>query len=266
MVYDFQRASMTKRIPAWILDFILLITLATGFMWAWSHFIDIAPHTDAMLSIEAQYKAKYDGQLKVSIEEYEKMTEEEKIEKLTAEDRLAIQKAIEKVNEELFQNDEYLNAIGMLISRRFSLISLSCLCAYFILEFLIPLWLKNGQTIGKKMFSLALMRTDSVKLTNFALFVRSMLGKCTIETLVPAMLFMAMLIAPIGMVAPTIILGILAVQIGLLVSSRNRACIHDLMAVTVVIDHASQMIYETAEDLMEHKKQLAAEEAQRQEY
>ena len=75
-----------------------------------------------------------------------------------------------------------------------------------------------------------------------------------------------MLIAPIGMVAPTIILGILAVQIGLLVSSRNRACIHDLMAVTVVIDHASQMIYETAEDLMEHKKQIAAEEAQRQEY
>ena len=77
MVYDFQRASLTKRIPAWILDFILLITLVSGFMWAWSQVIDIAPDTEAMLSIEMQYKEKYDGQLKVSIEEYEKMTEEE---------------------------------------------------------------------------------------------------------------------------------------------------------------------------------------------
>ena len=110
------------------------------------------------------------------------------------------------------------------------------------------------------------MRTDSVKLTPFALFVRSMLGKCTVETMVPVLMLMAMVMAPIGMIGPTIIFGILAVNVGLLVSSRNRACIHDLMAVTVVIDYSSQMIFNTADDLMDHKKRLAAEEAQRKEY
>ena len=258
MVYDFQRASMTKRIPAWILDFILLITLATGFLWAWSHFIDIAPHTDAMLSIEAQYKAKYDGQLKVSIEEYEKMTEEEKIEKLTAEDRLAIQKAIEKINEELFQNEEYLNAYGMFISSIFSLISLSCLCAYFILEFLIPLWLKNGQTIGKKCFGVALMRKDGVKVTPFMMFTRTILGKCSVELMFPAMLYVILsgTIVALGVCA----ISLLA-QIIVPLATRNKTAIHDLVACTVAVDMSSQMIFDSVEEMEAYNAQFDVDKA-----
>lgn len=258
MVYDFQRASMTKRIPAWILDFILLVTLATGFLWAWSHFIDIAPHTDAMLSIEAQYKAKYDGQLKVSIEEYEKMTEEEKIEKLTAEDRLAIQKAIEKINEELFQNEEYLNAYGMFISRTFSMISLSCLCAYFILEFLIPLWLKNGQTIGKKCFGVALMRKDGVKVTPFMMFTRTILGKCSVELMFPAMLYVILS-------GSVVALGICAIsllaQIIVPLATRNKTAIHDLVACTVAVDMSSQMIFDSVEEMEAYNAQFDVDKA-----
>lgn len=258
MVYDFQRASMTKRIPAWILDFILLITLATGFLWAWSHFIDIAPHTDAMLSIEAQHKAKYDGQLKVSIEEYEKMTEEEKIEKLTAEDRLAIQKAIEKINEELFQNDEYLNAFGGAISSIFSMIALSCLCAYFILDFLIPLWLKNGQTIGKKCFGVALMRKDGIKVTPFMMFTRTILGKCSVELMFPAMLYVIL-----G--GSVVALGICAIsllaQIIVPLATRNKTAIHDLVACTVAVDMSSQMIFDSVEEMEAYNAQFDVDKA-----
>ena len=63
-----------------------------------------------------------------------------------------------------------------------------------------------------------------------------------------------------------IVFGILAINIGLLIANQNRPCIHDLMAVTVVIDHGSQQIFDTPEDLLEYKKKLAADDAERQEY
>lgn len=250
---DIQRANMWKRISAAFLDLILLVILITGLALLISEIVDYNSYVTALNDGYAKYEEMYDVTFGLDQDAFDALSKEE-------QDRYM------EASNAMDQDKEVLYAYDMTINLSFVIISVSIFLGYLILEFFVPMLFGNGQTIGKKMFSLALMRTDSVKLTNFALFVRSMLGKCTIETLVPAMLFMAMLIAPIGLIAPAIIFGILAVNIGLLVSSRNRACIHDLMAVTVVIDHASQMIYETAEDLMEHKKQLAAEEAQRQEY
>ena len=36
--------------------------------------------------------------------------------------------------------------------------------------------------------------------------------------------------------------------------TRTNSCIHDRLAMTVVVDMASQMIFETPEDLLEFKK------------
>ncbi|MBO5324194.1 MAG: RDD family protein [Oscillospiraceae bacterium] len=250
---DIQRANMWKRISAAFLDLILLVILITGIALLLSQIVNYNSYVTALNDGYAKYEEMYDVEFGLDQDAFDALSKEE-------QDRYM------EASNAMDQDEEVIYAYDMTINLSFLIISVSIFLGYLILEFFVPMLFGNGQTIGKKMFSLALMRTDSVKLTNFALFVRSMLGKCTIETMVPAMLFMAMLVAPIGMIAPTIILGLLAVQIGLLVSSRNRACIHDLMAVTVVIDHSSQMIFETADDLMEHKKQLAAEEAQRQDY
>lgn len=258
MVYDFQRASLTKRIPAWILDFILLITLVSGFMWAWSQVIDIAPDTEAMLSIEMQYKEKYDGQLKVSIEEYEKMTEEEIAQKLTAEEKLKITQTIQKINEELFVNEEYLDAMGRVISKIFSMISLSFLCAYFILEFLIPLWLKNGQTIGKKCFGIALMRKDGIKVTPFMMFTRTILGKCSIELMFPAMLYV---ILSGSIIALAVCAILFLVQIIVPLATRSKTAIHDLLACTVAVDMSSQMIFDTVEEMEAYNAQFDVDKA-----
>ena len=244
---------MWKRISAAFLDLILLVILITGIALLLSQIVNYNSYVTALNDGYAKYEEMYDVEFGLDQDAFDALSKEE-------QDRYM------EASNAMDQDEEVIYAYDMTINLSFLIISVSIFLGYLILEFFVPMLFGNGQTIGKKMFSLALMRTDSVKLTNFALFVRSMLGKCTIETMVPAMLFMAMLVAPIGMIAPTIILGLLAVQIGLLVSSRNRACIHDLMAVTVVIDHSSQMIFETADDLMEHKKQLAAEEAQRQDY
>ena len=250
---DIQRANMWKRIAAAFLDVILLVILITGLVLLLSNILDYNSYVTKLNDGYAKYEEMYGVQFGLDQEAFDALPKEE-------QDRYT------EASNALDQDKEVVHAYDMTISLSFVIISVSIFLGYLILEFFVPMLFGNGQTIGKKMFSLALMRTDSVKLTNFALFVRSMLGKCTIETLVPVMMLMAMLIAPIGLIAPAIVFGVLAINVGLLVSSRNRACIHDLMAVTVVIDHASQMIYETSEDLLEHKKQLAAAEAQRQDY
>ncbi|MBE6960402.1 MAG: RDD family protein [Ruminococcaceae bacterium] len=250
---DIQRANMWKRISAAFLDLILLVILITGLALGLSEILNYNAYVTALNDGYAKYEELYGVQFGLDQDAYDQLSKEE-------QDRYM------EASNALDQDKEVVRAYDMTITLSLLIISISIFLGFLILEFIVPLLFGNGQTIGKKMFNLALMRTDSVKLTTFALFVRSMLGKCTIETMVPVLMIMAMFMAPIGMIGPTIIFGILAVNIGLLVSSRNRACIHDMMAVTVVIDHSSQMIFETADDLTEHKKRLAAEEAQRQEY
>ena len=63
------------------------------------------------------------------------------------------------------------------------------------------------------------------------------------------------------------ILFVLAVcQLILYFSSENRMVLHDRMAGTVVVDFASQQIFETREDMLEAKKKAAKERAARREW
>ena len=126
--------------------------------------------------------------------------------------------------------------------------------------------LKNGQTLGKKIFGIALVRVDGVKITPFALFVRTVLGKYTIETMIPVLMAMMIFIGVIGILAPAIVLGLLIVQIALIITSKTNSALHDHMAATVAVDLNSQMIFATAEDLMEYKKKIHAEQVKKQSY
>lgn len=256
MYYDIQRASMTRRIPAWILDFILLITLVTGFMWVWSFVFDNTPYTEQIIAIENQYRAEYNGELKVSIEEYEAMTEEERTEKLTEEENAKIQEAIASINQALFEDKEYSAAYGKWVSNMFSMVSISFLCAYAILEFLVPLWLKNGQTLGKKCFGVALMRKDGIKVTPFMIFTRTILGKCSLELMVPIMLYVVLngSIVALGVVAVALL-----AQIIVPLATYNKTAIHDLVACTVAVDLSSQMIFDSPEAQTEYYKRLHEE-------
>ena len=135
-----------------------------------------------------------------------------------------------------------------------------------IFEFIIPLKFKNGQTLGKKVFGVGVMRVDGVKLSVFQLFVRTILGKYTLETMLPAMLILLLVfnIMPVACLAGIAI--ILITQIIFVLFSQLHTPIHDAIAGTVTVDFASQMIFETPEALLEYKKRIHAEAAERAEY
>ena len=140
------------------------------------------------------------------------------------------------------------------------------LLSYILLEFIVPLLLHNGQTLGKKAFGIAVMRVDGVRVTNLAMFIRTVLGKYTIETMVPVFIVLMILLELIGSLGTMILIGFYLTQLALVLIRQDHGLIHDLISGTVVVDMQSQMIFQTAEDLIAYRQQIHAQEAKKRPY
>ena len=245
---DIQKASMLRRVPAWLLDLILVLVLATGIMAGLSYVLNLDANIDEINAIYARYEKEYNTSFDITDEEFDKMSEED----------IA---RYEAASEALTKDAEAQKAYEMVLNLSLITLSGGFLGALFILEFLIPLWLKNGQTLGKKVFGIALMRNDGIKVNTFMIFARTILGKFTVETMIPIFLLLASIFGILGLGGLVLcVVALLAPVITALVT-RNKTAFHDLMACTIVVDLASQMIFNTPEEQLEYYKQLHEENA-----
>ena len=248
MIYDLQKASFSKRISAFLFDFIIFCVIAVGIAVLISTIVGYDEKLDALIDCYSQYEVEFGIDLDISDEDYNKLTEE--------------QKNQYKLADEAFAKDE---RVAYLYSAVFSLtlliISLASLLSFALTELLVPAIFKNGQTLGKKIFSIGVMRTDGVKVSFFQLFVRAILGKHTIETMVPVLIMMMFFMGTTGIVGLTVVILILLLQIILMIATQTNSVIHDLLAVTVVVDMNTQMIFESTEKMIEYKKMKAAQAA-----
>ncbi len=250
---DLQKASLWKRVAAWVLDLILLCVLATGFAFGLSALLGYDGYNRTLEEAYASYESRYGVQFDIDLQTYEAMTEEEK-------------QNFNDANKALSEDEEANRAYNMLINLSLLITTGGILLAMLALEFALPLWLKNGQTVGKKVFGLGLIRTDGVKMNTMQLFVRTLLGKYTIETMIPVYLVLMMFWGMMD-ITGTIVLCILGItQVILLIATRTNAQLHDLMAGTVVVDIASQRIFASTEELVEYTKRIHADRAARQDY
>ena len=245
MRYDFQRASMMKRIPAWILDMILLVTLTTGFMAGLAYVLNWDAQTDAMDSVYTRYEQDYGIDFAITDEEIAKLSEEE----------LAKYEAASKA---MSEDTEAQQIYQMYVNMSLVIVSGALLLSFVILEFLIPLWLKNGQTVGKKCFGVALMRKDGVRMTPFMVFARGVLGKYTIETMIPVLMILGSFFGVSGLETTLLALGFLLAQIIVPIVTRNKTALHDLLACTVAVDMSSQMIFDTVEEMEAYEAEILA--------
>ena len=110
------------------------------------------------------------------------------------------------------------------------------------------------------------MRNDGVKVNNLQLFTRTILGKFTVETMIPVYIAILIFLGSAGMGGTLVILVLALAQALCLALTHTNSAIHDLLAGTVVVDMSSQMIFRTTEDLIAYKKRIAAEQAARQVY
>jgi uncharacterized RDD family membrane protein YckC len=253
MICDLQKANILKRISAYILDLILLTIVITGVAFALSAILDYDSYSETLDRIYNEYETEYGIDFDISAEEYAALTREE-------------QKVYEDVNRLMNENEEAIEAYNMTVNLALLITSISILAAYLLLEFIIPIVMKNGQTVGKKVFGIGLVRQDCVKVSTLALFVRTVLGKCTVETILPAYILILIIFGNLGMTGTVILAGFAILQIALVATSRTHSAIHDMMAATVPVDLNSQMIFDSDADLLAYKNKLHAENAARDKY
>lgn len=252
-MYDFQKASMSKRISAALFDIIILCIVAVGFAFILSAALSYDSQLDALDDIKTSYEQEYsvnsegyEVSLEISAAEYEALSEE--------------QKEIYQSTYDALASDDTANYLSAKILNLSLLItSFSILFAYLSVEFVVPLIIGNGQTPGKKIFGVAIMREDGVKISPVILFVRTILGKYAVETMIPVFVIIMILLEAMGIIGVVTIGALLVIQAVLVITSKARAPIHDRLAHTVCVDLASQMIFDTPEEMIAYRKRIHSE-------
>jgi uncharacterized RDD family membrane protein YckC len=249
MQYDLQRASVLKRIAAFLFDTMMIMiafSLAAALL-AWvSGYNRYSAEYD---EIRASYEAAYGIDIDITAEEYEKLPEDVKASYAAAD------AAIKK-------DERAVLVYGMMFNLSIVITVVGLLAAFVLLEFILPLILKNGQTIGKKMFGIGVMQYNGVALSGTVLFVRAILVKFTVETMIPVLILLMVMLGSAGAIAVMLAFSLPIIQIALLATTQNHLVLHDVIASTVTVDLASQMIFPSAEALAEYKAKIAEAQAQ----
>lgn len=248
MIYDLQKASLLKRVSAFLLDAILLCVLAAGCGLLIAHLTGYDQHLAVVNEAYARIGAEYGVTGEMQSKSVDALTPDE-IAALNAADAA------------IAQDEAALRAYGMVVNLSVIIVTFGLLAAFLALEFAVPLLFGNGQTLGKKVFGIAVMHQEGVRIGHVALFVRTVLGKFAVETMPLAMSVLYILSGAGSPVFLLISAALLIVQLVVLVASKENALLHDKMAVTVTVDLASQMIFDTHEQMLEYKKKAHAEKA-----
>lgn len=247
---DLQKANFWKRISAAMFDGILLGILVIGVALLLSTLFGYDTRADSLQAAYDRYGEQYGVSFDLAASDYEAMEPEDRVQYDAA---LAAMAADGEIS--------YL--YGLLLNLTLLIVTFSVLIAFLLLEFAVPLLFGNGQTLGKKVFGIGVMRTDGIKLSPVLLFARTVLGKYTVETMIPVLTVIMIYFGVMGFGGTLIILALEAVQLLLLVLTAARTPIHDKLAQTVTVDIASQMIFETpeAKEAWRAAKQAAADGA-----
>ena len=253
MKFDIQKADLWKRISAFMFDSIMIVMAAVGIAAILSLFLSYGDHYSTLSDVEREYSEKYGIDLELTPEEYEKLGEEEK------------QKYVQ-ANEEFQKDERAIYAYNMLLNLSLIVLTISLLLAFIGLELVVPICFKHGRTLGKKIFGLAVIRTNGVKLGGQAHFIRAIIGKYTIETMVPVYILLMIIFGTLGITGTLVLLLLLGLELFTVFTTRTRSTIHDLISDTVVVDYNSQMIFDSEEELIAYKTRIHEEEANKREY
>ncbi len=268
MALTVQKASLWKRVSAYLFDLIVTVMLTVGFATVLSALLRYNDYSDAVqryyTQYETEYKAEYEEKYGVDFditqEIYDGYTDAQKERYQNAQKEYAA-----AVNKALQANQEAMNAYQKVFGFSFVIVSVGLLIGVLTVQFLPALFFHNGQTLGKKIFGVAVMRSNCVRVSDSVTFIRALFGAYAIETMFPIALLLLTYFGVMGSVAFITVGLLLLLQVGVLVGTKNHCAIHDLLSDTVVVDMATQRIFETQEEMLNYVKALQAEEAAKKE-
>lgn len=253
MSVTLQKASFWKRISAFLFDIIVACMIAMGFAAAITSLSDYDKKADAVSNYYSYYEQAYDVDFDISEEDFNKLSEAEKQVYNDANKALYSDKGFQKAYQDVFFLTLLSFGGGLFL-------------AFLLWYFIIPLLFGYGRSLGKKLFGLAVVRTNCVKVTPPVLFIRTFVGMYAIETLFPLSMLIMIWYDMMGIVG-LITIGLLGIlQIAMLISTKTNASIHDLLTDTAVVEFASQQIFDTQDDLISFIQEENAKAVQKAEY
>ena len=253
MSFSIQRANFWKRFSAWLVDTVLVFLLAMAIFIPLMEIPQISSLSEELSSIQTIYKEEIETQYSINLD----LTEEE-YNALSPNDKTQYDTASDALNQILTADARFMELRADRLSVMFTIACITLFVGILLAHFVLPLILKNGQTLGKKTFGIAVMRTNGVKISAVQLFIRSMVGLFAIETM--AVIFL-LTIFPVGSIAAILVQ---CLQIGVMIKTPHNGSIHDLLADTAVVEFISQRIFETEEERVEYLARLEREAAEAQ--
>ncbi len=230
---------------------VAIIAVGVALLLSWATGYD--KHSANLQGYYDKYEKQYNVKFSISAEQYEAFTEEEKAK-------------YDEAYKALINDSGAMAEYQLVTSLVFMITSISILVAILLVEFVVPLILKNGQTLGKKVFNIGVVFASGVRVTPFAMFVRAILGKYTIETMVPVLIVVCIMFNIMGIVGLIVLAALAVLQIVLVIATKTNSFIHDLLANTVVVDMATQMIFDNYDSLVDYKAEVSRQQSEQQNY
>lgn len=253
MNLDLQKASMWKRISAALFDVITHSILVVAFAYVLSGLLGYDSYNVTFNNAMEHYAAQFGTTFQMTAEQIAVLTEAEIAN-------------YEAAYQALTTDTEAMYAYNMIIYMSLGIASISVFLSFLVLEFLVPLQLGDGQTIGKRIFSIGVIRTDFVRVPAVQLFIRSILGKYTIGTMLPILILILLFFGQIGLIGTAILIILVFGQIAAIAITGTNSALHDLLAGTVTVDISSQRIFKDSQSLLDYQKKMYAEKAEKQNY
>ncbi len=244
-VYGINNASLLKRFAAWLIDMIIIVVLATGFCSLTSI---VVKYDDHYQQLEQKY-LDY-GLISANPDAAENENPYISCEIKYDNGEIVAGDPCYASWQEFYKDSEAVKLSQTCDNLMLVILSVGSLLAVLIVEFVVPLLFKNGQTLGKKIMHIALMGNDGIKIRTWMLFARTIIGRYVLETIVPIYCVVYAFINPTGGLLGVIILIVLCAAELLCVGlTTRRAAIHDLVGGTISVDADTQFIARNKQDL-----------------
>ena len=252
-VYGIQRASLFKRLAAFLLDIILCSILTLGIATVMSNLVKYDALSDKLQDKYIEFNVgTMDETGMITLCEFPIQQEGESDEDY-----------INRCNEDScyqsylnFTKDEEVKQLQAdLFQKTLIITSLSLLLATALVYLLFPLLFKNGQTLGMKFVQEGLVTNKGVKVEFTHVFLRWSMGIFVIETMIPIYSLIYILLTGQGIAILAIFnLLLLLLNLVIYVLTPNHIFIHDLIGGTCVIDMNTQVIANSIEEAEDNIK------------
>ena len=242
---DFYKAKPLKRMAAYVIDLILLLIITVSVVFGMFSTMNFDNYRNELVSYYDKYEQQYDVDLSVSKSG------------LSEEEQQKYDAALDALN----SDEGALTVLSNIVKIVLVSLAVGLLVAYAILEVMLPLIFKNGQTIGKKAMGLCVMHKEHIRVSVLQVIYRAILGKYFVETLIPVVMLLLKLSGTLGTTASLILSAIAMTQGFIVLMSQANCGIHDKLFKTVVADFEQQYIFDSLQEKRAYEQELAEREA-----